>query len=62
MDYSKMTDAELTAEKSKLETQCDSIKAELKKIVREQDLRIVKKEFDAMPDAKKESLKQIIGR
>lgn len=62
MDYNEMTDKELAAEKLKLERQRDSLKAELREIVAIQDLRVVKAEFDAMPDSKKESLRQIIGK
>jgi len=60
--YDEMTDAELAKEKSKFEAQRDSLKGELRKIVAEQDRRIVAKKVSTMTDAEKETLRQVIGK
>jgi len=60
--YSEMTDAELAKEKSKLETHRDSLKEELRKIVAEQDKRIMAKRVSTMTDAEKETMRQVIGK
>jgi hypothetical protein len=58
----EMTLNELYAEKKKVETQLFTLKGKLKEIAQAINLKNTEAEFEAMPDAKKESLRQIIGR
>jgi hypothetical protein len=57
-----MTLNELYAEKKKIEAKLFALKDTLKEIAKAISLKVTEAEFEAMPDAKKESLRQIIGK
>jgi hypothetical protein len=61
-NYNDMTLEELQAEKRKTENKISALKDTQREIAKVIGLKLVKAEFDAMPDAKKESLRQVIGK